>query len=86
MGFIEGVTDLVIDNDKFRMRSTKSNESGWVRLKGKKSFGPVKNCVNSTTTGLFLSSHMSYMGEGALDVTKINFQCLLPTCSTTLAR
>ena len=72
VGFVEGVTDLVIDDDKFRMRSSKSSESGWVRTKGKKSFGPVNNCVNSTTTG-FLGSHM---GEGAVDVTEINLQVI----------
>ena len=32
--------------------------------------------MNSTTTGMVLSSHMSHFGESALDVTEINLQSI----------
>ena len=66
--FVEGYTNLIIDDEKLRMRSTKAAESSLSRHKSPKSFGPVGNCINSISTGLSLSCHMNHHGESAKDI------------------
>jgi hypothetical protein len=66
--FSEGYSNLIIDDEKLRMRSTKAAESSLSRHKSPKSFGPVGNCINSITTGLSLSCHMNHHGESAKDI------------------
>jgi hypothetical protein len=66
--FVEGYSNLIIDDEKLRMRSTKAAESSLSRHKSPKSFGPVGNCINSISTGLSLSCHMNHHGESAKDI------------------
>jgi len=72
VAYVKGVTNMTIDDDKMKNRSKKCAEEGWSRSKGKSSFGPVNNCVNSMRTGICLASHITHFGQSALDVTKIN--------------
>ena len=53
--FLEGLTNLIIDDKKLRMHSTKVAESLLSKHNSPKSFGPVGNCINSITTDLSLS-------------------------------
>lgn len=68
IGFVDGYTNLIIDDKKLRMRSTKVNHSSLSRHKSPKSFGPVGNCINSILTGMSLSCHMNHHGELAKDI------------------
>lgn len=76
IGFVESKTNLVTDEDKFRMRCDKSGQNSWIQSKGKNSFGPVNNCINAVTTGIVLSSHMSHIAESAHEMTEINLQSI----------
>lgn len=80
--FVQGRTNLIIDDDKLKLRSALAAAIGLVRSKGLKSFGPVANCINSLCTGIILSSYMSHHGESALDITEANLMCILGTHST----
>ncbi len=66
--FVDGYTNLIINDEKLRMRSTKAAHSSLSRHKSPKSFGPVGNCINSISTGLSLSCHMNHHGESAKDI------------------
>ena len=68
IAFINGYTDLIIDDEKLRMRSTKANESSLSRMKSAKSFGPVGNCIHSIATGISMSCHMNHHGESSKDI------------------
>lgn len=45
LAFVLGLTQLIIDDDKTRMRSSKVAELSLVRSKSKKAFGGVANCT-----------------------------------------
>ena len=68
IGFVDGYTNLIIDDEKMRMRSTKANNSSLSRHKSQKSFGPVGNCINSILTGMVRSCDMNHHGESAKDI------------------
>jgi hypothetical protein len=68
IAFVDGYTNLIIDDEKFRMRSTKANSSSLSRHKSAKSFGPVGNCINSILTGISLPCHMNHHGASAKDI------------------
>ena len=59
------VTQIFIEDEKLRMRSSKANHSSLSRHKSAKSFGPVGNCINSILTGVLLSCHMNHHGESS---------------------
>ena len=69
IAFIPGFTNLIIDDEKNRMRSAKANTMSLSRFKGVHSFGPVGNCINSVNTGIPLSCHMSHHGENSTEIT-----------------
>jgi hypothetical protein len=68
IAFVDGYTDLIIDDEKLRMRSTKANQHSLSRMMSAKSFGPVGNCINSIATGISLSCHMNHHGESSKDI------------------
>ncbi len=68
IAFIDGYTDLIIDDEKLRMHSTKANQHSLSRMMSAKSFGPVGNCINSISTGISLSCHMNHHGESSKDI------------------
>jgi hypothetical protein len=68
IAFIEGYSNLIIDDEKLRLRSVKANDRSLSRHKSAKAFGPVGNCVNSIATGISLSCHMSHHGESSKDI------------------
>lgn len=74
--YVKGRTDLVIDDDKLKLRSFLAAAASLIRSKGLKSFGPVGNCINSNTLGACLSSYMSHHGESALSITQANLMCI----------
>ena len=76
MFVVRGKTDLVIDDDKLDMRSTKVSRISLVRSKGLHSFGPVANCLNSLRTRIVLSSHLTHHNEGATEITRTNLQMI----------
>lgn len=84
--FVKGRTDLIIDDDKLKLRSKLAAALGFVRSKGLKSFGPVANCMNSLATGFNLSSYMTHHGESALAVTQANLMRIAGVQSPTLAQ
>jgi len=84
--FVLGRTDLIIDDDKLKLRSVLAESVDLIRSKGLKSFGPVANCMNALTTGINLSSYMSHHGEGALAVTEANLMCILGVQSGALLK
>ena len=55
--------DVVIDDDKMRMRSEKCSDQGWERSKGCSSFGPVNTIICSTLTVLNLCHHINRFGD-----------------------
>ena len=74
--FVEGYTDLIIDDEKLCMRSHKCNDKSLSRSKSHKSFGPVGNCLNSIGTGIPLCCHMSHHSENSTDIIKTNLMIL----------
>ena len=63
IAFFDGYTNLIIDNEKLRVWSTKVNHSSLSRHNSPKSFGLVGNCINSVLTGISLFCHMNHHGE-----------------------
>ena len=49
---VDGYTNLIMDDEQLRMRSTKAAHISLSRNKSPKSFGPVGNDINSISTGL----------------------------------
>ena len=70
LAFISGFTDLIIDDEKMRMRSALANTMSLSRSKSGKAFGPVGNCINSVATGIPLLCHMSHHGESVTKIIK----------------
>ncbi len=68
IAFVKGYTDLIIDDEKLRLRPTKANQASLSRMKSAKSFGPVGNCINSIATGISMSCHMNHHGESSKDI------------------
>jgi len=68
IAFVEGYSNLIIDDEKLHLRSVKANDRSLSRHKSAKAFGPVGNCVNSIATGISLSCHMSHHGESSKDI------------------
>jgi hypothetical protein len=66
--FVDGYTNLMVDDEKLRMHSVKAAHSSLSRHMSPKSFGPVDNCINSIMTGMSLLCHMSHHGESANDI------------------
>jgi hypothetical protein len=66
--FVDGYTNLIIDDEKLRMCSSKTNHSSLSRHKSPKSFGPVGNCINAISTGISLSCHMNHHGESSKEI------------------
>ena len=68
IGFVDVYTNLIIDDKKLRMRSTKASPSSLPMHQRPKSFGPVGNYINSILTGMLLSCHMNQHGKSAKDI------------------
>jgi hypothetical protein len=68
IAFVDGYTNLIIDNEKLRIHSTKANSSSLSRHKSAKSFGPVGNCINSILIGISLSCHMNHQGKSSTEI------------------
>ena len=71
IGFTEGDTELLVDDDKLRNRSSRAIDFGFTWSKGLKLFGPVANMIGAVFTGLFLASCISVVGQTNFQATKI---------------
>ena len=68
LAHIEGVTDMMIDDEKTRTRSALVALLSLARSKSGKAFGAVGNCINSMWTGIPLATHYSHFGESCTDI------------------
>ena len=70
IAFEVGKSDLVVDDDKMRNRSSLAAFLGWIVSKGLKSFGPVNNMIGLLPAGHFVGSTVSLAGDSGLKTTK----------------
>ena len=76
LAFICGLTQLIIDDDKLRMRSPKVAELSLVRSKSGKAFGSVGNCMHSSLTGIQLACHYTQFGDSSIDSIESNLSII----------
>ena len=68
IAFIDGFANLIIDDDKLGMLSTKASHNSHSKHNISKSFGPVGNCINSVSTGILLPCHMKHHVKSSKDI------------------
>ncbi|EJK77849.1 hypothetical protein THAOC_00289 [Thalassiosira oceanica] len=76
LAFIRAVTQLIIDDDKLRMRSAKVAELSMIRSKSGKAFGCVGNCMHSSLLGVQLSCTYTQFGDSAIDSIQSNLSII----------
>lgn len=76
LAFVLGLTQLIIDDDKTRMRSSKVAELSLVRSKSKMAFGGVANCMHSTLLGIQLACNYTHFGDAAIDSIETNLSII----------
>jgi len=76
LAFIRAVTQLIIDDDKLRMRSAKVAELSLIRSKSGKAFGSVGNCMHSSLLGVQLACTYTQFGDSALDSIQSNLSII----------
>ena len=76
LAFVHGVTQLIIDDDKLRMRSAKVAELTLVRSKSGKAFGSVANCMHSSLLGIQLACNYTQFGDSSIDSIESNLSII----------
>ena len=74
IAFVKNKSILSFDDNHLRLRSNGVEESGFVRIRNPKAFGPVFHAMVSMGTGLFEAGHIARRNESNTDCAK---HCLI---------